>query len=371
MPVSMERWGAGVWAAVGIRFGLLAMAVGSTSWGTWTPQNPGIDTNLRGVSAAYSLDSAGTRSPVLWASGSNGVILRSMSMVHGTNWTQLTVTGGEALDFRGIRAFDARTAYVMSIGGGGLSRIYKTTDGGVNWKLQYQDNRPGFFLDALACASEKDCFALSDPVEGKFLLLRNVDGEHWTELPRDKMPAALANEGAFAASGTSIALCGSDDIYIGTGGPAARVFHSADRGRTWIVAETPILSGEASFGIFSVTCTGSAVIVVGGDYKNVNRSDRVAAYSLDAGKTWKLATQQPNGFRSGLALVAGRLLVAVGPNGEDVSVDLGVTWTHSGSLNLNAITALDNQTVWAVGAGSATARFDPLLSALRRTSHRR
>jgi hypothetical protein len=127
------------------------------------------------------------------------------------------------------------------------------------------------------------------------------------------------------------------------------------------VAATPILSGEPSFGIFSVTCAGNAVIAVGGDYKNVSRSDRVAAYSRDAGKTWKLATQQPNGFRSGVALVAGRLLMAVGPNGEDVSEDQGVTWTHSGSLNLNAITALDNRSVWAVGAGSATARFDPLL----------
>ncbi|MGA8234512.1 MAG: hypothetical protein WB795_23750, partial [Candidatus Acidiferrales bacterium] len=205
----------------------------------------------------------------------------------------------------------------------------------------------------LVCASERDCFALSDPVEGKFLLLRNVDGGHWTDLPRDNMPAALANEGAFAARGTLIALCGLDDIYIGTGGPAARVFHSADRGRTWSVADTPILSGKASFGIFSVTCTGNAVIAVGGDYKNVNRSDRVAAYSFSAGKTRKLAMQQPNGIRSGLALVGGRLLVAIGPNGEDVSADQGVTWTHSGSLNLNAIVALDNQNVWAVGAGLA------------------
>lgn len=365
MPFFIERRGAGVRARAGIRFGLLAMVLGSANLGTWTSQNPGIDTNLRGLSAAYSLDSAGTRSRVVWTSGSHGVILRSMSMDHGTNWARLTVAGGEDLDFRAIRAFDARTAYVMSIGNGDQSRIYKTTDGGVNWKLQYQDIRPGFFLDALVCASEKDCFALSDPVEGKFLLLRNVDGDHWTELSRDEMPAALANEGAFAASGTSIALCGSDDIYIGTGGPAARVFHSADRGRTWSVADTPILSGEASFGIFSVTCSGNSVIVVGGDYKNVNRSDRVAAYSMDAGKTWKLATQQPGGFRSGVALVAGRLLVAVGPNGEDVSTDQGVTWTHSGSLNLNAITALDSLSVWAVGAGSATARFDPLLPSRR------
>ena len=47
------------------------------------------------------------------------------------------------LDFRDIDAVDERTAYVLSIGDGDASRIYKTTDGGRTWTLQFRntDNR--------------------------------------------------------------------------------------------------------------------------------------------------------------------------------------------------------------------------------------
>ena len=45
--------------------------------------------------------------PVVWASGSNGVILKSLD--RGKTWQRLHVAGGDALDFRGIVAFNART----------------------------------------------------------------------------------------------------------------------------------------------------------------------------------------------------------------------------------------------------------------------
>ena len=138
----------------------------------------------------------------------------------------------------------------MSSGDGDKSRIYKTTDGGKTWKLQYSDKRPGFFLDSLACSSATHCVALSDPVDGKFVVLSTTDGEHWQELPRDKMPAALPKEGAFAASGTSIAICDrGDNLYFGTGGAStARIFHSSDHGRSWNAADTPIAAGNPSSG---------------------------------------------------------------------------------------------------------------------------
>jgi photosystem II stability/assembly factor-like uncharacterized protein len=339
-------------------FVLLALLFGAApKEQSWSILTSGLDTNLRGLSAAYFSDAAGVPSPVIWASGSNGVILRSTDL--GKTFKRLHVPGGEALDFRGIRAFDANTAYVMSIGEAGKSRIYKTADGGQNWTLQYADKRPAFFLDALVCLSVEECFALSDPVDGKFLLLHTTDGEHWNELPRDAMPAALTNEGAFAASGTSLAVRGKE-IYFATGGPAARVFHSPDLGRTWTVAETPIVSGNASSGIFSIVCAKDAVVVVGGDYKDPTRSVRTAAYSLDHGSTWHLASNEPSGFRSAVASLDGAFLVAVGPNGEDISSDQGVHWQHSASLNLNAIFALDERNVWAAGPNGTIARFDRL-----------
>jgi photosystem II stability/assembly factor-like uncharacterized protein len=324
----------------------------------WSVQTSGVDTNLRGMDGTYGqpLPQGGDHSPVLWVCGSNGVILRSND--GGKSWKRLHVEGGEGLDFRGIRAFGAATAFVMSIGDSGKSRIYKTTDGGETWRLQYTDQRKEFFLDALVCLSETRCFAISDPLEDRFLLLQTEDGEHWKELSREGMPRALPTEGVFAASGTSLAICRGNDIFFGTGGPAARVFHSPDLGRTWSVAATPIVSGNASTGIFSLACSGDRLAIVGGDYLNTTQPFRVAAYSLDRGASWQLSPSGPGGFRSAVAFLDKETLVAVGPKGEDVSFDGGVHWKQSGSLDLNAVFVLDGRNIWAAGPKGTVVRYD-------------
>lgn len=324
------------------------------SW--WSVQTSGLDTNLRGVSVKYNESSEGRRHYFVWASGSNGVILRSTN--DGTTWKQLSVPGSGDLDFRDIEAFDADVAYVMSSGDADKSRIYKTIDGGKTWKLQYSDKRPGLFLDSLACDSKTHCLALSDPVEGKFLVLSTDDGEHWKELPRDKMPAALPQEGAFAASGTAIALCEDGSIYFGTGGPAARIFRSGDRGLSWTVAQTPIASGTPSSGIFSVDCEGrgETLVAVGGDYKEPSRAKRVAIHSQDSGATWHLAETQPGGYRSAVGSFSYGDFAAVGPNGTDISHDQGVHWKHTDHLNLNAA-SFAGTAGWAVGPKGTIARF--------------
>ncbi|HEV2115644.1 MAG TPA: YCF48-related protein [Terriglobales bacterium] len=321
----------------------------------WSVQTSGLDTNLRGVSVSYDQGSEGKQHYIIWASGSNGVILRSTN--DGKTWEQLSVPGGGDLDFRDIEAFDAERAYVMSSGEGDKSRIYKTGDGGKTWRLEYSDKRTGFFLDALACESATRCYALSDPVDGKFLVLATEDGEHWKELPRDKMPAALPNEGAFAASGTALALCEDGSIYFGTGVGAARIFRSTDQGRSWKVATTPVPSGPTG-GIFSVACYGrsDALVAVGGDYKAPAEAKRVAIYSQDGGETWSLSEEQPGGYRSAVGSFSYGDFAAVGPNGTDISHDRGKHWKHSDHLNLNAV-SFEGTAGWAVGAKGTIARF--------------
>src|SRR5690242_5662518 len=141
-----------------ILFSLLLGTAAEAQW--WKIQTSGIDTNLRGVSVTSVNDAKGFPVPVVWASGSKGVILRSRD--EGKTWTRLNVSGGDALDFRGIVAFSASAAYVISSGEGEKSRIYKTADGGETWNLQYTDKRKEFFLDAIACRSEKHCYVLGD-----------------------------------------------------------------------------------------------------------------------------------------------------------------------------------------------------------------
>jgi photosystem II stability/assembly factor-like uncharacterized protein len=324
---------------------LLMLVVPPDSW--WTVQSTGVDANLRGLALVVRRSST-----IIWATGSKGTMVRSLDA--GQTWGPVSIPDAVNLDFRGIQTFDGKTIYLMSSGAGEASRIYKSADSGASWQLQYSDKRKAFFLDALACFDDKRCFALSDPVDGKFLLLATTDGAHWKELPRDKMPPALRNEGAFAASNSSLLLFEKTQIYFATGGPASRVFHSTDLGQTWTVSETPVLNGKPSQGIFSIVRAGDTVVVVGGDYEKPNAREKTAAYSSDEGKTWQLAEELPTGFRSAVdTFDAG--FVAVGLNGAETSRD-GIHWTHIDSPGLNAVTFISGKG-WAVGPKGLAAQF--------------
>jgi photosystem II stability/assembly factor-like uncharacterized protein len=324
---------------------MLLLFAAAGSW--WSVHPTGADGNLRGV--ALVVHRSGT---IIWATGSKGTIVRSTDS--GNTWESTHLAGGETLDFRGVQTFDGKTVYLMSSGEGEQSRIYKSVDSGTTWKMQYSDKHRAFFLDALVCSDDKHCFALSDPVDGTFLLLSTTDGEHWKELPRDRMPGALPQEGAFAASNSSLLLFGKSELYFGTGGAAARVFHSTDLGQSWTASETPVLSGKASQGIFSIVRAGDVVVVVGGDYSQPNGSEKTAAYSPDGGKTWHLAEEPPSGYRSAVdTFDAG--FVTVGLNGAETSRN-GVRWVHLDSPGLNAVTFISGKG-WGVGPKGMAAEF--------------
>ncbi|HSK45207.1 MAG TPA: hypothetical protein VLA83_15105, partial [Candidatus Binatia bacterium] len=70
----------------------------------------------------------------------------------------------------------------------------------------------------------------------------------------------------------------------------------------------------------------------------------------DGGKTWKLASKPPHGYRSAVAVGTSHALVAVGTSGADVSHDSGNTWTPMFTEDLNAL-ALVGSSGWAVGPG--------------------
>jgi len=53
--------------------------------------------------------------------------------------------GAADLDFRAIHAFDEKNAFLLSIGNGEKSRIYRTLDGGEQWQLGYTNPIPKDF----------------------------------------------------------------------------------------------------------------------------------------------------------------------------------------------------------------------------------
>jgi len=322
----------------------------------WIEQSSGTKARLRGVSAVSD--------KIAWASGANGTCLKTTD--GGATWQTLKVPGAESLDFRDVDAFDANTAYLLSIGEGEKSRIYKTTDGGQTWQLQFTNHNPKAFFDAMAFWDAKHGIAVSDPVEGRFLILKTSDGgATWKETPSANMPLAVAGEGAFAASGSCITVQGSKNAWFATGGGAARVFRSSDGGETWQVAATPIISGQPPTGIFSIAFRDAQNgMIVGGDYsKEAEAHDHVATTN-NGGKRWTLAKALPTGFRSGVVYVGGAktsAIVVVGPKGTDYSLNNGASWTSLGAGGYHAV-SFAGTTGWAVGEGGRIGKHSGNLS---------
>ncbi|HKQ77317.1 MAG TPA: hypothetical protein VJ810_26700 [Blastocatellia bacterium] len=318
----------------------------------WLTQTSGTTARLRGVSAVSAT--------VAWASGANGVYLRTTD--GGANWASAIVPGAEALDFRDVDAFDADTAYLLSIGEGDRSRIYKTTDGGKNWQLQFTNRNPKAFFDAMAFWDASHGVAVSDSVDGRFVIIKTTDGgANWKEIPPEKIPPARAGEGAFAASGTCVVTQGKNNVWIGT--TAARALRSTDGGDTWQVAMTPVQTGQPSAGIFSIAFKDDRNgVVVGGDYRKEGEARDNVATTADGGRTWNLVKGPlPGGFRSGVAYAPGAsMLVTVGPSGSDYSLDGGASWTPIGGQGYHAISFAQSGAGWAVGEGGRIAKYGDL-----------
>ena len=351
---------------ISIAFLMILVSIANAQWQKQTVET---DASFRGLSVVSE--------NVIWASGTGGSFIRTTD--GGKNWTVGKVSGAEKLDFRDIEAFDENTAYILSIGNGENSRIYKTTNGGKTWKLQFKNTNPKAFFDALAFWDSKNGMAMSDPVDGKFLLIETEDGETWKQVssakeslkdktevrkvePRNTPPVWLAaftvdGEAAFAASGTCLITQGKYSLFLVSGGNDARVFSSDNHGNLWMIADTPITKGTAGSGIFSIAMyDAKRGVIVGGNYEKPDDNTNNLAFTSDGGKTWKLG-KGLSGYRSAVDYIDKKTIIAVGASGSDISFDGGKTWKNLDKENYNAVRAKGKNAIWAVGAKGLVAKY--------------
>ena len=330
---------------------LLAWAVAQPPVYRWEAQKSGVTARLRGVSAVNER--------VVWASGAAGTVIRSAD--GGATWTKLAVPDAAGLDFRDVDAIDETTAYILSIGTGPLSRIYKTTTAGASWTLQFTNQEEKGFFDAMAFWDARRGVVMGDSIGGRFDIRHTADGGRtWTRIDAKKLPPALANEGAFAGSGTNVAVLAGGHAWIGTGaGPRCRVLHTRDFGATWTVVDTPVAASQSS-GIFSIAFRDARRgLVVGGDYEKVGEAVNNAAATSDGGATW-IAVKGLGGFRSVVKPVPGSAgsWLAVGPAGADVTIDDGKTWTAVSGDGYDAFSfAPKGKRGWGVGEAGRIGRL--------------
>jgi photosystem II stability/assembly factor-like uncharacterized protein len=295
---------------------------------------------------------------VVWVSGHRSTWARTTD--GGTTWQAGAMTGADStLQFRDVHAVSATVAYLLSAGNGAASRIYKTTDAGATWQLQFLNRDSAAFYDCFDFWDADHGIAVSDAVRGRMIVIATEDGgAHWTDISA-ALPPALEGEGAFAASGTCLVARGPGHAWIGTGAVSgARVYHTADRGRSWSVVVTPVVSGQAA-GIQSLAFRDARHgLALGGRIADPNdRGDNVAR-SSDGGATWTIVQRTAfSGAAYGSAVVPGRpsTVVAAGPKGLDVSRDDGASWTSLNTQAYWAVAFASPRSGWAVGpAGRIT-----------------
>jgi photosystem II stability/assembly factor-like uncharacterized protein len=334
---------------------LLLAALTANAHSQWQLQPAPTTADLRGI------DNVGNG--IAWASGTNGTILRTTDT--GAHWQLCTIPpNAEHLDFRGIQAFNATTAIVMSSGKGDLSRLYKTTDACQTWKLIFTNPDKTGFWDAFQFANRKFALLVGDPVPSPrsghkpqiVVYVTEDGGEHFKRWGYATLEADPSKVGAFAASNSSLVITKYQDmhgwVWLGTGGTLGPiVFHGVyisdvvDQDGTtpladlrWEPVKVPLASGTSA-GVFSIAVRGhdtdpdrdwifsARLVAVGGDYLKPNDPTGAAVFTTDGGQHWRSAATPPHGYRSSVSYDAPiKTWITVGPNGTDISTDDGRNW---------------------------------------------
>jgi photosystem II stability/assembly factor-like uncharacterized protein len=277
----------------------------------------GTRTSLRGLCVVND--------NVVWVSGSNGTIGKSLN--GGKNWNWMTVKGFEKTQFRDIEAFDANTAIIMAVDS--PAYILKTTDGGDTWKVVYENRTRGMFLDAMDFCDFANGVVVGDPIDKKVFMAYTTDnGNSWNEFPDDKKPKTDSGEAFFAASGTNIRLYRNGSYFIVSGGTRSGIIEKAE------TTVLPLIQGNETTGANSIDVydngnpakPGKKMIIVGGDFNAPSSTDKNCFYSMDGGKTWKYPRVPPHGYRSCVEYLSQKDIISCGINGVDFSSDGGKTW---------------------------------------------
>lgn len=122
-----------------------------------TAQASGVEARLIGISPVDE--------NTVWIGGTGGTYARTTD--GGTTWHAGVVPDTQALQFRDVHAVDAETAYLLSVGEGEQSRIYKTMNAGLTWALQFTNPEPQGFFDCMDFWDAEHGIAFSDSFGGR------------------------------------------------------------------------------------------------------------------------------------------------------------------------------------------------------------
>lgn len=279
--------------------------------------------------------------------GSQGDITTTTDL--GKTWSSLQIkTDSIVPHFRAISSTN-NAFYALSIGNPAL--LYQSKGNGFN--IVYKEVHEKVFYNSMAFFDDLNGIAMGDPTDTCLsLLITRNGGESWAKINCEFLPNILPGEAAFAASNTNISIVGSH-AWIVTGGTAARIFHSEDKGLTWEVFQTPITQEISTTGIYtSAFFNENQGIIMGGDYTRKSEIMPSKALTNDGGKTWKIIPQAQPSFISCVQYIPhtqGMELLATSTQGIYYSNDQGNTWKKISDKGFFSFRMIDKNTAWMAG----------------------
>jgi photosystem II stability/assembly factor-like uncharacterized protein len=306
----------------------------------------GSNASLRGLSVVSN--------EVVWASGSNGTIIRTTD--GGKTFQVMKPKGYEKRDFRDIEAFDRSTAIIIAIDTPAV--ILKTTDGGQTWRKVFEDRRAGMFLDAMDFNGTSGV-VVGDPINGQmFRAYTHDQGESW--IIDQNAPQLTEGEAFFASSGSNVHLIASQDLAMRkvgknehkgifvSGGMQSRMFSGN------LAADIPIQKGKSTTGAngFAIDPEAKYGFICGGDFSDPKRSDSsMLLFELKKNKiVFSFPASSPSGYKSAVAFAGNNTLLACGTSGVDISKDNGKNWKKISDLSFHVCNAIyDSGKVWLAG----------------------
>jgi photosystem II stability/assembly factor-like uncharacterized protein len=313
-----------------------------------TEQQSGTNEQLIAVSAV-------TRN-VVWVSGLHGTF--AVTTNGGATWKAGHVSGAEDLEFRDVHGVSNRTAYLLSVGPGKQAKIFKTDDGGATWMTKFTNIDAALHWKCLSFWNPLHGVAVSDPLDGGFIMMSTVDGGwKWDRVPPLSLPAAVPDERVSAESGTCVVAGRSGRAWIGT--TKLHVLRSTNYGASWKRAYVPITKTDST-GIVALAFRDKTDGMALGQVAT-SPNDTLVAFTDDGGATWTTRALQPLMTEiSGGAFVpgvGGPTVLVVGPHGATYSRDGGETWERIDTLAYHGVAFSGRAAGWAVGLSGRITKF--------------
>ena len=223
--------------------------------------------------AFYTVSLADTA--VAWAAGENGSIYRTID--GGRNW-QVRIPLPNVV--YNLHAVSADVVYAAASDPGD-ARIYRSTNGGFGWHTVYSNDDPAAFLNYVTLFDDLNGYAMGDPVNSEWTLLRTTDGgDTW------EAAASLAQNGSEAGWNNAMWWADNQNGWFGTNN--GRVYRTTDGGSTWD---------------FAATSFTNSLAVSFADPLNGLAGGEATDESVDGGASWSQTAAQIAGTVFGSAAV--------------------------------------------------------------------